>query len=241
MNYSTITLKDKNPIKRWLQRRRLVDATRIANGIFNPQCVLDFGAGSGELCKLIALQFPKAKIVCYEPAPSLMAEAKENLAELSQIDFCTDIAKIADGSVDIIFCLEVFEHLPNAELTDALGQFNRLLNSDGSAVIGVPIEIGIPALYKGVFRMSRRFGAFDASIKNVLLATLGFPPNERPISEIAPGVAFYYEHMGFDYRHLQALLHTQFNLKKVTTSPFSIFGLWLNSELYFLIQKVNRL
>ena len=89
--------------------------------------------------------------------------------------------------------------------------------------------------------MSRRFGTFDASIKNVLLATLGYPPRERPISEIAPGFAFYYEHMGFDYRNLKTLLHTQFNLKKVTTSPFSIFGLWLNTELYFLIQKVNRL
>jgi len=168
-----------------------------------------------------------------------MAEAKVNLAKLSQVDFCTDVTKLSDGSVDIIFCLEVFEHLPKAEIKNALGQFNRLLNSEGSAVIGVPIEIGIPALYKGIFRMSRRFGAFDASIKNILLATLGFPPKERPVSEIAPGFAFHYEHMGFDYRNLQALLHRQFKLKKVTSSPFSIFGLWLSPESYFLIQKLN--
>jgi len=239
MAYSDITFKDKNPIKRWLQQRRLVAATRIADERFNPECVLDFGAGNGELCKLIALQFPKAKIICYEPTPSLMDEAKENLADLPQVHFCTDIEKIADGSVELIFCLEVFEHLPKAETKDTIGQFNRLLISDGAAVIGVPIEIGIPALYKGIFRMSRRFGAFDASIKNVLLAAFYLPPKERPVSEIAPGFAFHHEHMGFDYRNLQALLHARFRLQKVTTSPFSIFGLWLNPEANFLVQKAN--
>jgi SAM-dependent methyltransferase len=238
MPYSDITFNDKNPVKRWLQRRRLATASRCANGRLNPQCVLDFGAGNGELCKLIALQFPTAKIVCYEPTPRLMAEAKENLADLSRVHFCNDITEIADSSVEIIFCLEVFEHLPEAETLDALGQFNRLLKSNGNAIIGVPIEIGIPALYRGIFRMTRRFGAFDASIKNVLLATLCSPPKERPVHEIAPGFATHNPHMGFDYRQLQALLQEQFILQKVTTSPFSIFGLWLNSEVNFLVEKV---
>ena len=77
MAYSDITFKDKNPIKRWLQQHRLAAAIRIADGKFHPECVLDFGAGNGELCKLIALQFPKAKIICYEKTQSLMDEAKE--------------------------------------------------------------------------------------------------------------------------------------------------------------------
>jgi SAM-dependent methyltransferase len=239
MAYSDITFKDRNPIKRWLHQRRLAGATCIGDERLIPQCVLDFGAGNGELCKLIALRFPKAKIICYEPTPSLMAEARENLANLPQVDFCTDVANIADASVELLFCLEVFEHLPKAETEDALLQFNRLLSSKGYAVIGVPIEIGIPALYKGIFRMYRRFGAFDASIKNVLLATFYIPPKERPVSEIAPGFAFHFDHLGFDYRNLQALLHARFQLLKVATSPFLIFGPWLNSEANFLVQKTN--
>jgi len=239
MPYSDYTFNDKNPVKRWLQSHRLVAATQMADERLNPQCVLDFGAGNGELCKHIALRFPKAKIICYEPTPTLMAEARENLADLPQVQFCTNITKIIDGSVELIFCLEVFEHLPKAETEDALRQFNRLLSSDGSAVIGVPIEIGIPALYKGTFRLSRRFGTFDTSIKNILLAVLCSPPKERPVSDIAPGFAFYYAHMGFDYRSLQALLHNQFRLQKVITSPFSIFGLWLNPEVNFLVIKIK--
>ena len=239
MSYSDITFKDKSPIKRWLQSRRLVVAARIVDAGFDPQCVLDFGAGNGRLCKLIAAQFPRAKIVCYEPTPSLMAEARENLGGLPQVRFCSDLEEIADGSVELIFCLEVFEHLPEIETRDAIGQFNRLLSSNGRAVVGVPVEVGIPALYKGIFRMSRRFNAFDASIRNVLLAVLSFPPKDRPVSEIAPGFAFHYEHMGFDYRKLQAVLRAQFRLQQVTTSPFSIFGPWINPEINFLVQKAN--
>jgi SAM-dependent methyltransferase len=239
MSYADITFKDRNPIKRWLQSSRLAVACGIADVRLNPQCVLDFGAGNGELCKLIATQFPKAKIVCYEPTPSLMAEAKENLANLPQVSFCSNLEEIADGSVELIFCLEVFEHLPERETVDAIEQFNRLLSTSGNAVIGVPVEIGIPALYKGIFRMSRRFNAFDASVKNVLLAALFSPPRGRPVSEIAPGFAFHHEHMGFDYRKLYALLHAQFRLLQVTTSPFSIFGPWLNPEINFLVQKEN--
>ena len=216
MTYSDITFKDKNPVKRWLQRRRLSVAIRMANGKLEPQCILDFGAGNGELCKLIALQFPKATIICYEPTQSLLNEAKENLANLPQVHFYSDIEKVANGSVDLLFCLEVFEHLPKKQTEDALGQFKRLLSSVGRAVIGVPIEIGIPALYKGIFRMTRRFGAFDGSIKNIVLATIFSPPKDRPASEISPGFPFYYDHMGFDYRILQTLLHAQFKLQKIT-------------------------
>lgn len=239
MAYSDITFQDKNIIKRWLQFRRLDVASRIVDGSRNAnvQCILDFGAGNGEFCKVIAQQFPTAKIICYEPAPSLMAEAKENLISLPQIRFCSDIAKITDNTVDLIFCLEVLEHLPETETKNVLEQFNRLLSSKGNAVVGVPVETGIPALYKGFFRMFRRFNAFDASVKNVLLAALFFPPNHRPVSEIAPGLAFHYEHMGFEYRKLQMMLNVQFRLKKVMTSPFPIFGPWLNPEVTFLVQK----
>jgi 2-polyprenyl-3-methyl-5-hydroxy-6-metoxy-1,4-benzoquinol methylase len=237
MSYADITFDDKNSIKRWLQRRRLVVATRIVDKILNPKCVLDFGAGNGELCKLIALQFPNAKIICYEPVPSLMKEAKANLTNLPQVHFCSDVAEIPDGSIELLFCLEVLEHLPKAETDDAIRSFNRMLSGDGSAVIGVPVEIGVPALYKGVFRMSRRFGEFDASIKNTLLATLCVPPKERPVREIAPGFSYHHDHMGFDYRNLRNLLRARFKLQKLTTSPFSLFGPWLNPEANFLVQK----
>jgi hypothetical protein len=53
MAYSDITFNDKNVIKRWLQQRRLVVATRLAARLLEPQVILDFGAGNGELCNIL--------------------------------------------------------------------------------------------------------------------------------------------------------------------------------------------
>jgi hypothetical protein len=131
----------------------------------------------------------------------------------------------------------VFEHLPNEETRAALDQFDRLLAVNGSAILGVPIEIGLPALYKGIFRMSRRYGEFDASILNVMRATFCDPPVQRPSLEVVPGFMYHLEHMGFDYRKLQDTLKSRFKLKRVVTSPFKLLGASVNPEINFLIEK----
>ena len=54
MTYSDITFNDRNPIKRWLQRRRLESAISFAGSSLKlGATICDFGAGNGELCKLI--------------------------------------------------------------------------------------------------------------------------------------------------------------------------------------------
>lgn len=84
--------------------------------------------------------------------------------------------------LNLVFCLEVFEHLPSEETTDALRQIYDLLRPDGKLIIGVPVEVGVPALYKVIFRMSRKYGGFDANIKmRVLhfLASVKQSPDHR--------------------------------------------------------------
>ncbi len=235
MSYSDATFADRNPIKRWLQSRRLLAAVRQADAAAEPRRILDFGAGNGELCKQLATRFPHAQLICYEPAPFLMAEARSNLAQIAGMQYCTDPAMLDPGSIDLIFCLEVLEHLPRAETGQVLDHFERLLGTGGTAVVGVPVETGLPALYKGLFRMSRRYGAFDARVANVLRAATGSPPAMRPVSEIAPGLAFHHEHMGFDHRVLRGLLERRFSLRRTATSPFRLFGTWLNPEVNFVL------
>ena len=240
MSYSDCTFKDKNPVKRWLQSHRLIDAIALVEGkLPPPNCILDFGAGNGELCKHLAERFPHARIICYEPAPFLMEEAKENLAGHSRVEFFLDIKDVPLDSVDILFCLEVFEHLPKAQTEEALGQIKGLLKKNGKAIIGVPVEIGLPALYKGLFRMTRRFGKFDASIKNVLLSALFSPPKDRPTEEIAAGLPWHHEHLGFDYRRLGATLKSWFVIQQVKASPFPWLGPLVNPEINFVVQKID--
>ena len=238
MSYDEITFRDPNPVKRWLQRQRLVTAVNLGRqSLRNPEIICDYGAGNGELCKLLATQYQSSKLVCYEPAPQLLVEAKKNLNDLSNVEFCQDIGTVESESLDAVFCLEVFEHLPPQETAEALQAIYDLVKPEGIIVIGVPVEIGIPALYKGIFRMCRRYGEFDATLKNVVISVVGHPPQKRPTSEIAPGLRFHHEHMGFDFRHLKSIIRSFFTSLKISYSPFAVLGRSFMPEVYFVAMK----
>lgn len=238
MPYADITFQDKNPIKRWLQRRRLVSAIDIAGSLSHLFPVIcDFGAGNGELCKFLAASYSGATIICYEPTSSLLAEARDNLRMTPGITYLADIRQVAPGTLDLIFCLEVLEHLPPEETMAALSVMHNILKPSGKLIVGVPVEIGPPALYKGLFRMSRRYGEYDATFVNVALSLLFRPPQDRPISEIEPGLRFFYQHMGFDHRVLRTMIDGLFTLEKISASPFPSLGPLLNPEVYFVAAK----
>jgi SAM-dependent methyltransferase len=240
VSYAEITFKDKNPIKRYLQKQRLVSAVRLlGKSSIIPSSILDFGAGNGELCKLLAEEYHFSEIICYEPTPSLLSEAKENLNNLEDVIFHNNINDVQSRTIDIIFCLEVFEHLPVEESLNAINSMLRTLKPNGKIVIGVPVEIGLPSLYKGAFRMTRRYGAFDANIKNILSSIMYQPPKERPVAEIAPGFKFYHSHMGFDFRQLKEILERDFKICKISASPFSMIGTWLMPEVYLLAERLS--
>lgn len=136
MSYSEITFRDKNPIKRWLQQQRLASAIKLCSR--SPKAICDFGAGNGELLKLLAENYPNAKLICYEPTAGLLSEAQQNLSAVAQVEFCQNIQSIKPGLLDVVFCLEVFEHLPPEETIDALQRIYDLLKPEGTIIVGVP-------------------------------------------------------------------------------------------------------
>ena len=237
MNYADITVNDPNPLKRWLQRRRLTDALVTIKGPrHTPLRVLDIGAGDGELV-LQMVRVASVEPVIYEPTPSLMAQAREKLAGLDGVVFTDTLDALTSMSFDYVFCLEVFEHLPQQETVETITQIDRLLKPGGHVVIGVPHELFLPALAKGLFRATRRYGDYDASPRNVLLAVLGRPPHQRPVGEIAPGLPYHFYHLGFDYRVLARFLKRRLQLRRKWFSPFPALGAILNSEVYFMFTK----
>ena len=235
-NYANITFNDRNFIKRWMQRKRLTTSLRLVDTEFIPSCIVDYGAGNGEIIKMLSALYPSAKIICFEPTKNLMEEAKENLNGISNVVFTETVETIAASSVDLLFCLEVFEHLPSKETEDAFNVFKRIMSDRGRIVIGLPVEVGIPSLYKGLFRMVRRFGAYDATIWNILRSFAYSPPKDRPCSEIAPGFAYYFDHMGFDYRSFRSELKKHFLIERVMGGPFPAFGAIFNPEINFLVR-----
>ena len=238
MAYADLTTGDANPIKRWLHRRRYADAVAVLAGDNRrdrPR-ILDFGAGDGELIRRLCAVASVDALV-YEPAASLMAEAREKLAGIESVKFTDSLALVDSASFDYVFCLEVFEHLPARETADAIASIDRMLKPGGIAVIGVPHELHLPALLKGLFRMFRRHGDFDARIGNICAAVWGRPPSPRPVAEIAPGVPYHFHHLGFDYRVLETMLRERFQMVNRWFSPYPAAGAALNSEVYFLFKK----
>jgi SAM-dependent methyltransferase len=230
-SYAALTREDPNPLKRAVQGRRLCDALRLAAGL-RPQLVVDYGGGDGALCASAAARWPAAQLLCFEPAPQLAEEARALLAGTPRVEVVETETALPSGAADIVFCTEVFEHLPPPETERALDEIARVLKPGGHAIIGVPVEIGPPALAKGLFRASRRPGDFDAAPSSILQASLGRPPHPRPQAEISPGRASYPHHAGFDHRPLVRAIADRFVVESRSGSPFPSLPAWLNSELY---------
>lgn len=232
--YSGITVHDKNPVKSFLQRRRLRDALSVLDEDFAGK-ILDFGGGSGELSRILAASFPRARVFCYEPAPELLEEARWNLSGFENVVLVPSLDKLEGKRFRYVFCLEVFEHLPRRETAQAIRAMRGLLARGGTAVVGVPNELFLPALVKGLFRMTQRYGEFDARPSNVLRAAVGRPPKKRPKREIAPGLPYHFHHMGFDHRGLRAKLSETFEVERQFASPGG--GELLGTEIYLVLRK----
>ena len=237
MNYADITLNDPNFIKRYLQRSRFNSALKLYPTIDLPIKVLDFGGGDGELCLRLNSIDGRSNYTCYEPSQNMYQQAQQKLSINDNISLVDSLASINNNTVDMIYSLEVFEHLPKKESEEALTKIYSLLKPGGTFVIGVPNELFLAALYKGLFRMSRRFGQYDAQIKNITKCVVGRPPKTRPIGEISPGKSYHFHHLGFDHRVLAKQLENKFGHCEQVCTPFPIFGTWASPEIYYVVQK----
>lgn len=236
MSYASLTRRDPNPLKRWVQRRRIEDAIDLILNGKEPACIVDYGGGDGFAAAWLARKSPQARILCFEPDPVLAAEAEAALADAPNGAVATVESQLQDGAADAILCAEVFEHLPEAETAVAVDTLWRVLKPGGRLVVGVPVEIGPPALAKGLFRALRRPGAFDARWRHVLAAAAGRPPSDRPAGRIGERL-YYGHHLGFDHRRLRATLSARFTPEAERASPFAFLPVWLSSELYLVYRK----
>lgn len=103
--------------------------------------------------------------------------------------------------------------------------------------VGVPNELFLPALVKGLFRMTRRYGAYDARPKNVLKAALGRSPKDRPVGRVGPRLPYYTCHTGFDHRETRNLLSESFEPVRTFGSPVDALPDVLASEVYLILRK----
>jgi len=238
VDYAAITVNDKNPVKRFLQNKRLNHALNLFHrtNVKSGKSILDFGSGDGELCARIYQQYPSNRIICYEPVDNLRKQAKKKLSPFEKIEILSSTSTLKNESLDYIFCLEVFEHLSNENTRTIFDEFKRLLKKNGTLIIGVPNEIFLAALFKGALRVRRRYGEEDAVIKNILKAACGVPPKNRAVINFG-GLPYILRHMGFNHREFKHTIQGHFNIERIYGSPFPSLPVYLNLEVYFVCSK----
>lgn len=235
-NYAALTWDDPNPLKRWIQRRRIGDALRRVPAGMRVSSVVDYGGGDGALAALAAQRWPQARIVVFEPYAEMATAARARLAGLALVSVVEHEGELP-GDVDLVFCTEVFEHLPEAQTAEALTRIDSILRPGGAVVVGVPVEVGPVALLKGLFRKRRRPQAYDANLGRIWRATLGRPINDRPDEWIGDGRPYHSFHLGFDHRRLRRQVEAVFGPAKLTGSPIAWAPVLLNSEAYMTLTK----
>jgi SAM-dependent methyltransferase len=101
---------------------------------------LDFGCGVGRLSQALAEHVDE--VVGVDIAASMLAEARRLDRSGGRCQFVlnesADLAFVADGSIDIVYCSLVLQHLERGLARRYLREFVRVLADDGVAIFQVP-------------------------------------------------------------------------------------------------------
>jgi SAM-dependent methyltransferase len=126
--------RSRNPLVRGLIDRYFRRLGAVV-GTIRHETVLDAGCGEGEVLERLSGSL-RGRVVAVDVRPDCVAAAADRVpwAEVSRQSI--DQLEFADGSFDLVLCLEVLEHLEDPR--GALGELARV--SSGDVVISVPWE-----------------------------------------------------------------------------------------------------
>ena len=117
---------------------------------------------------------------------------------------------IKDNTVDIVFCLETFEHIPNTR--KLINEIFRILKFKGILIYSLPIEIGFSLIIRQLVGKITSFQRESYTFKELLRNGILKKPSHR-INSIGT-------HKDFDWRIIQKLINKKFKQLKVIHSPF---------------------
>jgi hypothetical protein len=139
--------------------------------------------------------------------------------------------------------MEVLEHV--VALDPVIERLWRLLADDGTLIVSVPVEIGLPLLVKQTARRIAGWrglgdypgtspytsGEYWASVFAGRRQHL-----ERPIFR-ADGSAPFHDHKGFNWMALRDRLKQQFVLERTLASPLPWLGPYFGTQVWFMLRR----
>jgi len=146
-------LFSKSGIIRWSHRRRF-EVAIAKSAAFAGKRVLDFGCGDGTyLAMLLESANAPAEAVGAELDPKVVGENRTRFGGRSNLQFVlqSDLeAPAAKGTFDAVVCMECFEHMTDPDRY--LDLLLSLLKPGGKLLLSVPVETGLPVVFKQIIR-----------------------------------------------------------------------------------------
>lgn len=159
------------------------------------QLIVDFGAGNGNMAKLIERKIQK-KVMCLEPS--------ENMRKYYNIAPASSISDFKKESIDFLYSICVFEHIEDEK--SVLQDIKSSLKKNGTLFLYLP---AFNCLYSS---MDKKVGHYRRYTKKMLY--LLFPEDEWQIKNMQ-----YADFLGF----FVTLLFKLIGNKRGTISKISIF------------------
>ena len=224
MKYSKLTTNSNNFIKKFSHLQRFNICKDIIKK-YQFKNFLDYGAGDGQLIKLLSKDYKNFVFHLYEPDKKMLLQIKKNLREIKKKIFYNR-KKLKNAYYDIICINEVFEHLNQSEINETIKILKKIIKKKGTIVISVPIEVGLGGFLKNLIRVLIKQKHANTNFVNIIKSLL-FLEVKRPNLKYNPS------HIGFNYiNFIKILKKHKLNITKIRYSPFGIFYGLINSQVY---------
>ena len=246
-HYAAKQIYCKDRLIAWSHRQRFETGLRLAS-MFRGKRILDYGCGDGTFLALLCAAGDRpAAAVGAEIDDAQIDDCRGRLGHLPGVTFehidelDGDVHK---GAYDGVLCMEVLEHV--VELDTIIDRLHHVLAGDGTLIVSVPVETGVPLLVKQAARRVagwRRIGDYSytsAYTAREYFASVFAGRTQhivRPVYNVGgPGHSFH-DHKGFNWMALGNRLSRRFDVLRIVASPFAFLGPHLASQVWFVAHK----
>jgi hypothetical protein len=173
-------------------------------------------------------------------------DCRARLTHLPHVSF-EKIASLDDEShrerYDGVVCMEVLEHV--VAVDGVVDRLWRVLRQDGTLVVSVPVETGLPLLLKQIVRGVAAlrgvgdYGGANPYTAHEYIASLfaGSTPHiTRPVYDEDGDMPFH-DHKGFNWRVLRERLARRFIIDEIAASPVAWLGPQFATQVWLVARK----
>jgi len=243
-HYAAKQIFCKDRLIAWSHRRRFDAGLDLARR-FRGRRLLDYGCGDGTfLAMLLATPDRPADAVGAELDDYQVTDCRTRFGNREGLSFVSihDLDSPAHRErYDGVVCMEVLEHV--VELDGVIDRLWRVLAKDGTLVVSVPVETGLPLLVKQAARRVAGWrgigdypGTSPYTVREYCAGVFAGPAPHLARPVYGGGTPFH-DHKGFNWMALRDRLARRFVIDRVVASPWSWLGPHLATQVWFVARK----